>query len=213
MHHSLTPTRAPARDRHRRGSAMIVALIALTGLVTVGGMAALSIRSGITAVGADRSKSVALYIAESGAAAAADYLRKNVRGGTYYSEFVEPNNNPPQMPVGIPGNGARPGQPGNMFSADMNAWYEVEVLNNLDDPGFATGDDTDQTIIVRATGHGPGGAMAQVELYLRANAVTGLGRPCPSYGQKGMAEDGAGRNDCLTNIDFTTVETYAPGGP
>jgi hypothetical protein len=193
---------------------MIVAMIALTGLVTIGGMAALSIRSGITAVGADRSKSVALYIAESGAAAGADYLRKNVRSSGYYSE---PGRAQQRQPAEADrhrrATSARPGQPGNMFSADMNAWYEVEVLNNLDDPGFAAGDDTDQTIIIRATGHGPGGSHAQVELYVRANGVTGLGRPCPSYGQKGMAEDGAGRNDCLTNIDFTDVETYSPGGP
>ena len=43
--------------------------------------------------------------------------------------------------------------------------------------------------------------------------MTGLGRPCPSYGQKGMAEDGAGRNDCLTTVISTDVATYSPGGP
>lgn len=192
---------------------MIVAMIALTGLVTIGGMAALSIRSGITAVGADRSKSVALYIAESGAAAGADYLRKNVRSSGYYSEFVEPNNVAPQKPPGIPGNEARPGQAGNMFSADMNAWYEVEILNNVEDGGFTAGNDTDKIVIIRATGHGPNGATAQVDWHIQADAVTGLGRPCPSYGQKGMAEDGAGRNDCLTTVISTDVATYSPGGP
>lgn len=192
---------------------MIVAMIALTGLVTIGGMAALSIRSGITAVGADRSKSVALYIAESGAAAGADYLRKNVRSSGYYSEFVEPNNVAPQKPPGIPGNEARPGQAGNMFSADMNAWYEVEILNNVEDPSFAAGTDSDSIVVVRSTGHGPGGAIAQVELYFKANAGNSLGRPCPTYGQKGMSEDGAGRNDCLADVTWTILATYSPGGP
>ena len=143
----------------------------------------------------------------------ADYLRKNVNGTTKYSEFVNPNNASPQMPSGIVGNGARPGQAGNLFSTDMNAWYEVEVLNNVEDPGFAVGDDTDKTIIIRSTGHGPNGAVAQVEWYVRADAVSGLGRPCPSYGQKGMSEDGAGRNDCLTNVVSSDVATYSPGGP
>lgn len=188
-------------------------MIALTSLIALGGITVLSIQSGISAVGQDRSKSVALYIAESGAAAGADYLRKNVNGTTKYSEFVNPNNASPQMPSGIVGNGARPGQAGNLFSTDMNAWYEVEVLNNVEDPGFAIGDDTDKTIIIRSTGHGPNGAVAQVEWYVRADAVSGLGRPCPSYGQKGMSEDGAGRNDCLTNVVSSDVATYSPGGP
>ena len=172
-----------------------------------------AIQGGITAVGQDRSKSVALYIAESGAAAGADYLRKNIVAGSYYSTLVEPNNVNPQKPTGIVGNGARPGQPGNLFSADMNAWYEVEILNNVEDGGFTAGNDTDKIVIIRATGHGPNGATAQVDWHVQADAVTDLGRPCPSYGQKGMAEDGAGRNDCLTTVISTDVATYSPKGP
>ncbi len=192
---------------------MLVAMIALTGLVTLASITVMSIQGGITAVGQDRSKSVALYIAESGAAAGADYLRKNIVAGSYFSNFVEPNNVNPQQPTGIVGNGARPGQSGNMFSTDMNAWYEVAVLNNVEDPGFALGNDTDKIVIIRATGHGPNGATAQVDWHVQADALTGLGRPCPSYGQKGMAEDGAGRNDCLTTVISTDVATYSPGGP
>lgn len=188
-------------------------MIALAGLVTLGGLTVLSIQGGISAVGQDRSKAVALYIAESGAAAGADYLRKNVVGVTFFSALVEPNNANPQKPTQIVGNGAMPGQAGNLFSADMNAWYEVEVLNNVEDPGFAAGNDTDRIVIIRSTGHGPGGAVAQVEWYVKADAISGLGRPCPSYGQKGMSEDGAGRNDCLTTVVSTDIATYSPGGP
>lgn len=193
---------------------MLVALIALTGLVTLGSLTVLSVQGGIAAVGHDRHQSVALYVAESGAAASMDFLRRNVKvGPVYFSEYVEPSNATPQFPTGIVGNRALPGAPGNLFSTDMNAWYEVEILNNLDDPGFAAGDDTDERVIIRATGHAANGAMAQVEWQVQANAVTGIGRPCPSYGQKGMAEDGAGRNDCLTNVVSTDVATYSPSGP
>lgn len=192
---------------------MVVALIALSGLVVLGSMTVMSVQGGIAAVGHDRQKSVALYVAESGAAAAMDYLRRNVRTTGRFSDFVEPSNVSPQKPGGIVGNGALPGTSGNLFSSDMNAWYEIEILNNLDDAGFAAGDDEDGRVIIRSTGHGANGAMAQVEWEVAVDAVTGLGRPCPSYGQKGMAEDGAGRNDCLTNVVSTDVATYSPSGP
>ena len=193
---------------------MIVALIALTGLVTLGSLTVLSVQGGIAAVGHDRHKSVALYAAESGAAAAMDFLRRNVKTvPIYFSELVEPDNISPQRPTGIVGNLALPGAAGNLFSTDMNAWYEVEILNNRDDPGYAIGDDTDERVIIRATGHAANGAMAQVEWQVRANAVTGLGRPCPTYAQRGMAEDGAGRNDCLSTVVSTDVATYSPSGP
>lgn len=191
---------------------MLVAMIALTGLVLLGGLTVLSVQSSITSVGHDRHKSVALYAAESGAAAAFDFLRRNVVAGSGYSAYVEPNNTNPQKPAGIAGNTAIPGQVGNLFSTDMQAWYEVEILNNLDDPGFAAGDDEDERVIIRSTGHGANGALAQVEWEVAANAITGLGRPCPTYAQRGMGEDNAGRNDCLSEI-AGPLSTYTPTLP
>ena len=198
--------------RRQRGSALVVSLIVLTGLITLGGLTVLAVQGGIGAAGHQRHRSTALYAAESGAAAAMDYLRRNVDTTTKWSVFVEPANLSPQRPVDIAGNGAPPGDPGNLFSADILAWYEVEILNNLDDDGFAAGDDEDGRVIIRATGHGPGGTVAQVEWQVGVQVTGAGGRPCPGYGQKGMAEDGAGRNDCLTNIVATDVATYAPGG-
>lgn len=198
--------------RRQRGSALVVCIIVLTGLIALGGITLLSVQGGLSAAGHARHRSTALFAAESGAAAAMDYLRRNVDTTTKWSAFVEPSNDVPQMPGDIVGNGAAPGAPGNLFAADIRAWYEVEILNNLDDDGFAAGDDRDGRVIIRATGHGPNGASAQIEWQVGV-AITGAGgRPCPGYGQKGMAEDGAGRNDCLTTIVATDVATYSPGG-
>lgn len=198
--------------RRQRGSALVISIIVLTGLVTLGGLTVLSVQGGIGAAGHERHRSTALYAAESGAAAAMDYLRRNVDATQYWSAFVEPNNDNPQRPIDIVGNGAAHGTPENLFSTDTIAWYEVEVLNNRDDDGYATGDDRDGRVIVRSTGHGPGGATAQVEWQVGVEVTGPQGRPCPGYGQKGMAEDGAGRNDCLTTIVATDVASYSPGG-
>ena len=198
--------------RRQRGSALVVSLIVLTGLITLGGLTVLAVQGGIGAAGHQRHRSSALYAAESGAAAAMDYLRRNVDTTSKWSAFVEPANASPQRPAEIAGNGAPPGDAGNLFSADVRAWYEVEILNNLDDDGFATGDDEDGRVIIRATGHGPNGTVAQVEWQVGVQITGAGGRPCPGYGQKGMAEDGAGRNDCLTNIVATDVASYSPGG-
>ncbi len=198
--------------RRQRGSALVVSLIVLTGLVTLGSLTVLAVQGGISAAGHDRHRATALFAAESGAAAAMDYLRRNVDTTTKWSAFVEPNNVSPQSPVDIFGNRALPGTPENLFSSDVRAWYEVEILNNLDDDGYATGDDNDGRVIVRSTGHGPNGTVAQVEWQVGVQVTGAGGRPCPGYGQKGMAEDGAGRNDCLTNIVATDVATYSPGG-
>jgi hypothetical protein len=187
-------------------------MLVLTGLVTLGGLTVLAVQGGVSAAGHERHKSTALFAAESGAAAAMDFLRTNVDTDVKWSHFVEPNNVNPQSPQGIWGNGALPGESQNLFSTDVNAWFEVEILNNLDDGGYAVGDDEDGRVIIRSTGHGPNGAVAQVEWEVGVGVVHGQ-RPCPSYGQKGMAEDGAGRNDCLTTIVATDVATYTPGGP
>lgn len=199
-------------QRRQRGSALVVTLIVLTGLVALGGLTVLAVQGGIGAAGHERHRTTALYAAESGAAAAMDYLRRNVDSVSKWSALVEPDNDMPQMPADIVGNGVAHGADGNLFSADTLAWYEVEILNNLDDAGYAAGDDRDGRVIIRATGYGPGGATAQVEWQVGVEVKGAGGRPCPGYGQKGMAEDGAGRNDCLSTIVATDVATYSPGG-
>lgn len=187
-------------------------MIALTGLVALGSLTVLSVQGGIGAAGHARHSSSALYAAESGAAAAMDYLRRNIDATNFWGAFVEPNNAAPQSPGDIVGNGVRPGAAGNLFATDVNAWYEVTVLNNLEDAGFAAGDDTDGRVIIRATGHGPDGAVAEVEWMVAVDSVNSGGpRPCPGYGQKGMAEDGTGRNDCMGAVTATDVATYTPG--
>lgn len=190
---------------------MLIALLAIGGLITLGGMTVLSVQGGLATVSHDRHRSAALYAAESGAAVAMIYLRANIKQGTYWSEYVNPYNDPPTMPADLAGNGAQPGDADNLFSEDMVAWYEVEILNNRDDQGFATGDDFDGTVVIRSTGHGPNDTTARVEWQVRSNTGPEPGRPCPSYGQRGIAEDGAGRNDCLGVINIGDNATYKPG--
>ena len=191
---------------------MLIALIAVGGLITLGGMTVLSVQGGLSAISHDRHRSVALYAAESGGAAAMVYLRAHVQPApTYWNTVVNPRNVNPEMPAEIIGNGALPADSDNVFSADMNAWYEVEILNNLEDDGYVAGDDNDGIVVIRSTGHGPNGTTAQVEWRVQPSTVVGNGRPCPSDGQRGVAEDGAGRNDCLGSISSTDTATYRPG--
>lgn len=203
-------------SNRERGNALLVALIALTGLVTLAGLTVLSVQGGIATSASDRFNAIALYSAESGASAGMDYLRKNLvitgTTRTFPPAFVSANNaSPPQLPD-IPGNNVPPGQPGNLFSTQQQAWYTVEILNNRNDAGYTTGTDTDGDLIIRATGHGPDGATAQVEWEINANNATSVNTPCPSYGQKDMAENGAGNNDCLSSVSSGSTATYRPGG-
>jgi hypothetical protein len=195
---------------------MVVALLALTGLITLGSLTVLSVQGGMATAGHDRFQALALYAAESGAAAAVDYLRRTYRGTSgRWSEFVHQNNDPIEHPTGIPGNKAGPTSSENLFTSGMQTWYDVAILNNLDDPGLKqiNGPDLDGRVIIRSTGYGPNGTVAQVELEIQApiNATGAAGRPCPSYGQRGMDSDGAGRNDCLTNVVGTDSAIYRPG--
>jgi hypothetical protein len=201
---------------HQRGNVMLVLLLAIGGLGLLGGITIVATRGGLAAAGHDRFKTVALYAAESGAAAGVDYLRRQSIAGVAWSELVSPSNETPLSPEDALGNGVRPGDDGNPFDASMGAWYEIEILNDPSDAGFVAGDDRNGRVIVRATGHGPDGSVARVEWDVRANGETAAASAsphCAGYGQRGLAEDNAGRNDCLTEIDHTVVETYTPGGP
>jgi hypothetical protein len=191
---------------------MIVAMLALVALISLGTLTALAVQSTSATSGHDRFKAISLYAAESGAAAGMDFLRRNIDAAQFWSVYVTPNNDTPVSPGGIPGNGIEPGDAGNLFSPEMLAWYEVTILNNIGDAEFTAGTDSDARVVLQVIGHGPNGATTQIELDVGASGITGLGRPCPVYGQKGMAEDGAGRNDCLSVIESTDVTTFRPGG-
>lgn len=204
--------RLPYRQRAQRGNAMIVSLIALTGLAALGGLTVSTVQGSNSATATDRFHAIALYAAESGGAAAMDFLRDSVNSSTRFTTLVTANNSEPKSPAAILGNGVQPGATGNTFSPSLRAWYSVQLLNNREDPGFAAGSDEDAAIIIRATGYGPGGAVAILEWKIQATGMSAVGRPCPGYGQKGLSEDGSGRNDCMGAINLSDTATYRPGG-
>jgi hypothetical protein len=193
---------------------MVVLLVSLAGIAALGGLTALSVRGSSSAASHHRFKASALYAAESGAAAAVDFLRRQTAAGVAWSTLVSPYNDAPSSPDGIVGNNRRPGDPDNPFGEDTASWYEVTILNNPTDVGFVAGEDTDFRLVLRAIGHGPDDAVATVEWEVRGNfATTATVNRCPGYGQRGLSEDNSGRNDCLATIDATDTATYAPGAP
>ncbi len=202
----------PRRNIRERGSVLIVASLIMLALITLAGL------SRLAAVGANKStnhdyfKSIALYSAESGLAAGMDFLRKNRNAGENWSEFVSPNNETPPSPFQVPGNNVLNGESGNLFSPKMVAWYRVTIYNNENDTGFQSGTDDDARVILRSVGHGPDGSRVILEVDVRAKGMVSAQRPCPSYGQRNMSAEGAGRNDCLSTIEATSATSYRPGG-
>ncbi len=200
------------RLRNRQsGSVMLVAMTTLTGLLAIATVTLVKVKRGINASSQSRFQSVALFAAESGVSAGMDHLRNNVDPTDYYKAFINPDNNPINPPpIDIPGNAVAHGDVGNLFVGTTPMSYEVTVLNNPDDPGFSTGDDTDGVVILRSIGRGPGNSMVVLEVEVDGGNDN-TSRPCPGYAQKGMAEDGAGRNDCLGVINSATTTTFTPG--
>jgi len=147
---------------------MFLAVIVLASLALLAGLTVVSVQGSVKQNQTDRFDEIALYAAESGAAAAMNYLRDMPHPVAGYSAFVTPSNVAPVSPAAIPGNNVVAGAMGNLFSADMHAWYAVKVLNNRDDTGYASGLDQDFSIIIAVEGHGPDGAVAQVELAIHS---------------------------------------------
>lgn len=196
-----------------RGSAMVLAMIALTGLVALGGVTVLSVKGGVAATGQERFNSVALYAAESGAAVGMDYLRVNIDPATNWTAMIAPYNTSPPVITALPGNGILPGDTGNPFTTSLQAWYEVTVLNNRDDAGFALGTDLDRRVTIRSVGHGPDGAIAIIEWSVGSSGLTSSGAvPCSSYAQLG-GESGTGAAPCLGTVSSGDVRTLTPGTP
>ncbi len=173
-----------------------------------------SVRGGVATSAGDRFHNIALYAAESGAAVAADYLRQNYDPVYRWKAFITPSNINPipatSAPLSnIPGNSVLPGVTGNLFDADMNAYYVVQVYNDRQElpTTFALGGDDDGRVVIHSTGYGPNGAVAVVEWDVKSNE-SAVSRPCPSYAQKGESEDNSGRNDCLGTINTSDTATY-----
>ena len=198
---------------------MIVAALALTALVSLGGLTVLQVQGGVSGSSHERFQTIALYAAEAGVASAMDFLRRNIDPIKKWSNFVSPNNATPMPLVGLHGNLVPPGGTGSLFSGGPNpyrGWFEIDILNNRGDPNFSlpapSDNDSDARVVIRSTGHGPNGAIVILEFEVLAAGLQSLGRPCPVYGQRGMAADNAGRNDCLNVIEATDVQTFRPGG-
>ena len=158
-------------SKRQRGNAMLVALIALTGLATLGAITVGSVQTGLTSANAERSATIARYAAESGVWASLDYLRTTVYADEviFFSFVTRPSNVDPEDMPGLAGNRALPGSADNPFSPDMKAWYDVMILNNITDPKFAVvapadTEDSDGQVMLRSTGHGPDGAVITLEV-------------------------------------------------
>jgi hypothetical protein len=200
--------RRPLR-RKRRGNAILLALIVLSAVAMLASLTVMSVRGGIQTVASDRFHAIAVYAAESGGAAAMDYLRSAIDPQLGWAALMSPANSAVSAPAEIVGNEKVPGDNDNPFSSDIKAHYRVEILNNRSDSGFATGADNDKRVIIRSTGYGPDGATAILEWDVQG-AGGQIQRPCPVYAQKGQAEDNSGRNDCLGAIDTSQSETFTP---
>lgn len=187
-----------------RGNTVVLALVVLSALGTLGLLALTGTRSSMQTAANDRFHQIALYAAESGGAAAMDYLRGNLDPADGWTALLTST-----ALDAVPGNNAQPGTPENPFSTDMQASYTIEIFNNRSDSGFSSGTDTDKRVIIRSTGYGPERAVAVIEWEVQSSAST-TQRPCPTYGQKGMSEDNSGRNDCLGAIDTTQAATFTP---
>jgi Tfp pilus assembly protein PilX len=199
------------RRSPERGSTVALAMIVMTALSTLAGVTLVMVKGGISTVSNDRFHTLAMYAAESGGAAAMDFLRANVDPNTGWKAFISANNSALQTPAGIAGNTIPSGSAGNLLGPDTQGWYTVQVLNNRTDTGFTTGDDNDKRVVIRSTGYGPNGATATIEWEVGAGVGT-LGTPCSEYAQRGMAENGGGGNDCLGAINQGDSATMRPGG-
>lgn len=159
---SLMNARDP--NRRERGAALIVALIALTALLGIGGVTMLSVQSETRSTGEDRFQGVSLYAAESGVAVGLEFLRTTCSVPNHFTAYVSPSNGAPVVPAGILGNGVQPGQAGNPLTPSNQSWYQVQILNNDTDPGFAAGADTDWDVILYVVGHGPDQTQSIIEV-------------------------------------------------
>lgn len=187
-----------------RGSVLVIAMLVLMALLSIAGLAALQVEGYVKSSSDERFKSIADLAAESGLEMTFPYLRNNYHVQDHWGSIVHADNAPDSpASTAVPGNNRLPGEVGNPFDPKLQAWYSVRIFNNVRDPGLIVGNDDDSIIVVESTGYGPNGTVSQIVVELRSPAADSMGRPCPTYGQRGMASDNAGFNACLGQIDYT----------
>lgn len=190
---------------------MIVTMVSLVGLIGVGGVALLASQSDLSGTAHDRFQTVALHAAEAGVAAAMDALRGQHDPNNHWTTLVTPENQDVELCESIAGNGVKPGEEGNLFSPDRKSWYEVQIQNNVSDPGFADGEDDDARVVIRSTGHGPNQARVILEVEVSGrNLMVDANQMCAGYGQRGLDADGSGRDDCMGVVDSGSTTTFRP---
>lgn len=125
----------PTRDR-QCGNSLLLALVVMSALATLGGLTVVSVQSSLKTSTSERAQSIALYAAESGAAAMMEVLRQKFDPVTAWGHFVRQDNADvvAVSTADLPSNGALPGNANNPFSPDQNAWYSVSIYNNREDP-------------------------------------------------------------------------------
>jgi hypothetical protein len=184
-----------------RGSALVVTLLALVALLGIGGVTLLAVQSEAQSAGQDRFNNTALYAAESGVSAATEFLRENCDPTRLFSAWVEPSNLNAQHPEAILDNGKRPEQDNIFRQLDpkSQAWYDVSILNELTDPGYAAGDDTNGIVVVHAVGYGPNNTRTAVEMELRNDEC--LASACAAeYAQKGNSSLNSSNPACSQQV-------------
>jgi hypothetical protein len=200
---------APRPRDPERGAALALTLIAVTALLGLAALTVLGVRTELVSSGQSRFSQAALYAAESGANAGMEFLRSNCSTTSLFGQWVSPSNETPLSPSQIFGNGVRPGGSGNAFRTDSDLWYEVTILNNMNDPGFETGTDTDGTVVLRATGYGPDNTVVAIELEIRNNEC--LGQFCASeYAQRGVSARNDANAACSAQISSSTLRSFTP---
>jgi len=156
-------------------------MIVMSALGALGSLTVVSVQGVLKASTNDRSQAIAMYAAESGAAVAMDFLRSRLAAPPPRN-YVSASNNLPLPRPAFPSNDAPPGTPQNLLSPDQNASYTVELLNDVQDPGFAGGTDNNQRVIIRSTGRGPQGSLAIIEWEVMMSAPTPPNAPFPGAG-------------------------------
>jgi hypothetical protein len=187
---------------------VVLALVVLTALGMLAVMTVVSVRGAMKTTATDNFHAIALYAAESGGAAAMEHLRSDMPPATKWTAYVNPAGAPKPM-TGLIGHAVQPGVAGNPFTSTLGAWYEVEIINNRGDSGYVAGADTDGRVVIRATGHGPDGAVAIIEWEVTAESAV-ASHPCRVYAMENQSEDNSGTNNCIGVVDTSQTASFSP---